>query len=308
MVEWQTAMAERMLNQTLSRRTMLRTGAYSGLGIAVASILGCDGGLDEKANNQPAVPTSVRSGEATQAPTARSNRTETPTARIQVTPSPTEIITFPGNSAVRFGEGLRNWVEVQDSESLKGLTEFTILARVKVEGIPPDAIVAKGDKVEAYALFATIPSCLDGSISLVVDDKNYCSGLRVTRDKYANIGVSFKDGKAKFIADQAESNEVVVDRRVPLENGILAIGASPRGISNEGMSGQIDGLAIIAKGQNAQEMRENLALLEKQDAAGLRSKNREVRGLWLFNGDYQDSSGKGNHGMPVGAVSLVSVN
>lgn len=285
-----------------------------------ASMLACGG--DEKA--EPTIaPSLVESPVATRiVPTQKAESSQVasiPTAsatqsRIEVTPavtlSPTREANSgqQGNDAVRFGEGFRNWVEVQDSESLRAISEFTILARVKLDGIPPDAIVAKGDKVEAYALFTTIISCLDGSMAIVIDDSNYCSELRVARGKFVNIGVSFKDGKAKFIADEAESKEIVVDTKIPRENGFLAIGASPRGISNEGMSGYIDGLAIIARWQNVQEMRENLALLEKQDAAGIRSKNREVRGVWLFNGDYLDSSGNSNHGKPVGAVSLVSVN
>lgn len=312
MVEWQAEMAER-----LSFRTKLIGTALIGL-----AAFGCsEKETKEVGGQQTNAPTTVARvptpGETQLSPTAVLARTATAVVErtavvalptTQATQRPAEIPAVASNSAVRFGEGFRNWVEVGDSESLRALSEFTILARVRLDGIPPDAVVAKGDKVEAYALFATLLSCLDGGMSLVVDDKNYCSGLRVTRDKSVNIGVSFKDGKAKFISDQAESNETVVDRRVPSENGILAIGASPRGISNEGMSGQIDHLAIIAKGQSVQEMRESLALLEKQDVAGFRSKNRDVRGLWLFNGDYKDSSGKGNHGEPVGAVSLVSVN
>lgn len=307
MVELQAAMAER-----LSFRTKLIGTAVIGL-----AAIGCREKDTEVVGPQPSVAPTVAgrfvTPAETQAPTVVTTPVPERTAvgvqpTTQATQRPTEVPAAASNSAVRFGEGLRNWVEVQDSESLRALSEFTILARVKLDGIPPDAVVSKGDKVEAYALFTSIFSCLDGGMSLVIDDKNYCGGLRVERNKFVNIGVSFKDGKAKFIADQAESNEIIVDRKIPSENGFLAIGASPRGLSNEGMSGQIDSLAIIGKGQSVQEMRESLALLEKQDVAGFRSKNSDTRGLWLFNGDYKDGSGKGNDGKTFGAVSLVSVN
>lgn len=289
------------------------------------ALVGCSGGGGKDKN--VATPTLVgqtpgRDISATATSGSRPTETRTvlltstavATATATKEPSPTATPTLNANSeanySVKFGEGLNNWVEVANAGDLQGLSEFTILARVKADGIPPDAVVAKGEDVEAYALFISLPfSCHNGDMALVVNNKAVCSGIVAPRGKFVDIAVTFKDHKVRFYVDDAVSLEVALDENVPVEFGRLFIGASPRGL-NEGFSGQMDHLEIINRGLTPSEVSQSFAMLGGGDVNRFIAANSGVIAMWTFDrgADLKDVSGNGHEGAANGKVSLIPTN
>lgn len=227
-----------------------------------------------------------------------------------VTPRHTASVNATENMAVRINPQFRvrkAGIEVVNSESLDSLSEFTIIARIKVNDSLPSAIASKGDKVEAYAFFAKSLNCF-GKMAVVIDDRHFCSDIGIENNQPVNVAVTYKDNEAYFFANDVKSNRVPITAKIPEKaGGSFVEGFSQKGL-NQQLDGEIDFLALVARRMSDDEIKSGLNSLRSNDVQGFMSKAGDVRLLHLFNGDYKDYSGKGNNGIPVGAVSLVAVN
>lgn len=303
MIELQAGMAERVLDQTISRRTLIRRSGYVSLGIAAASFFGCDGGSDETANNQPAIPTSVRSGEASQVPTVRSNPTEIPTA--QVTRPPSTVQPASSENGILELDGFRDWVEVSGDKLSFSDSKFTIMARVNLTGAASgDAIFAKGSEVEAYAFFARLTSC-GGAIGGAIDGETFCSRLVIQQNAWVDAALSY-DGKIGRFYVNGVTDQVPFEAKVPERSGLGFIGFSPKGLTNEDFGGKIDFVGIYNGSRSFDQIREDFADFNRRDYKVGEKQRQGLVALWTFDGNYQDSTSNKIDGLPKGEAKIIN--
>lgn len=250
-----------------------------------------------------------------------------PESTVSTVVSPTSIPTPIATSAqagentdmaVRFGEAIgiqNNWLEVLNPESLRGLTEFTFMANVRLRSgvaaqfVQSDAVASLGSDVEAIGVFTSIFSCFDTGIAVVIDDDRYCSHIGLPRDQVVSFGVIFKDQELRIIAGDIISEPIKTKKGISLVTGNFFIGASPKG-TDEGFSGDISDLVILKKALTPEEVKIALGKIRTNNTRMLLVNNGDVAALWTFDkiDGFKDLSGHGNNATPHGEVSQVEVS
>lgn len=324
-------MTERGFIQRLNNRVTRPVAGLVAVGALAAGATACDGGGNDQVQASPTIPTATTRDIGTVFPSTvrpESSASPIPSATQPRTPdstptplrTPTLGATAAGDNqdmAVRFGEAVgpqNNWLEVASPESLNGLSEFTLLARVKLRDnvaaqfIESNAIASKGESVEAFAVFTSIATCLDAGMAAVIDGERICSGQRVPKGRYVNLAVIFKDKKIRFLIADAVSVEKNTKNPVPLERGKFFIGASPKG-ADEGFSGEIDDLIVLNQAISPDMARSIFGQMNTNSTRMLLVNTGNIAALWTFDriDGYKDLSGRGNDAVAKGQVSQVPV-
>lgn len=298
MLEWQAAMAERVLNQIISRRALIGRSRDLSLGIAAAAIVGCDGEDKLEKKDSGASPVSTARKAETISPQVQ--RSPTP----QITLSPTaQAGSGTSENGVLELDGFRDWVEVNGDKLSFSDSKFTILARVNLTGVPGDAIFAKGSEVEAYAFFARLLSC-GGAVGGAIDGKTFCSRLVIQQNAWVDVALAY-DGKIGKFYLNGVTDEVPFEAKVPERSGLGYIGFSPKGLTNEDFGGKIDFVGIYNSSRSFEQIREDFADFNRRDYKVNQKQSQGLVALWTFDGNYQDLTSNRIDGLPKGEAKII---
>lgn len=217
--------------------------------------------------------------------TPKVERTSTPKPNPTPTPHSEGVLVLGGNG---------DSVVVPHHEILNISGDMTIEARVKMshESIDGyDAILAKGTNHEIYAFWASFWHCENNAPAILLDNRNdYCAKKPIPANEWVDLAMSRIGRRAIIVMNgeiilNVETDPVEVGNLDPLH-----IGRSPTP-GDEDCVCEIDYVRIFNHGRTLEQINSDFIDFDITDEAGL-------VGNWEFDGNFNDTSTYGNHGVP----------
>lgn len=209
----------------------------------------------------------------------------------------------PVISGILVLDGRGDGVKILHSESLQLGNEITIEARVKLQGSggSGDAILAKGESSEPYALWAGFWKCENGAMAAFFGSGEWgCALETIQPGQSVDLAVTFNKQEMIFYIDRREAGRKQVEGGLTENYEPLFVGRSPVP-GNEDCGCEIDFIKLWEKVRTQEQI---IADFEGEIGPVSDAEEAGLVGWWEFNGDFSDSTSNHNDGEPIGDAHI----